>query len=76
MIKVTLGNNVNRTSVIIDENTTLRTALEDNGVDYTSHGTLHLDGATLAPGDLDKTFAQLGISEKCYLLQVVKADNA
>lgn len=75
MIKVTLGNNVNRTSVIIDENTTLRTALEDNGVDYT-RGTMHLDGASLAPGDLDKTFASLGITDKCFLLSVVKADNA
>ncbi len=75
MIKVTLGNNVNRTSVIIDENTTLRTALEDNGVDYT-RGTMHLDGASPAPGDLDKTFASLGITDKCFLLSVVKADNA
>lgn len=75
MIKVTIGNNVKRESVIIDENTTLRAALEDNGVDYTS-GTMHLDGSSLKPGELDKTFADLGITEKCYLLNVVKADNA
>ena len=35
MIKVTIGNNVKRESVIIDENTTLRACLEANGVDYT-----------------------------------------
>ena len=75
MIKVTIGNNVKRESIIIDENTTLRTALEDNGVDYTT-GTMHLDGSSLKPGDLDKSFAELGITEKCYLLNVVKADNA
>ena len=75
MIKVTVGNNVKRESVIVDENTTLRTVLEDNVIDYTS-GTIHLDGSSLKPGEIDKTFADLGITEKCYLLNVVKADNA
>ena len=75
MIKVTVGNNVKRESVIVDENTTLRTVLEDANVDYT-RGVMHLDGSSLNPGDLDKTFASLGITEKCYLLNVVKADNA
>jgi hypothetical protein len=75
MIKVTIGNNVKREAVIIDKNTTLRAALEDNGVDYT-RGVMHLDGSSLNPGDLDKTFADFGITEKCYLLNVVKADNA
>ena len=76
MIKVVVGNNVKRETVIVDANTTLRTVLEDAGVDYASRGTIHLDGATLNHGDLDKTFASLGITERCYLLQVVKADNA
>lgn len=75
MIKVTVGNNVRKEAVIVDENTTLRTVLEDNGIDYTS-GTMHLDGSSLKPGDLDKTFSDLGIAEKCWLLNVVKADNA
>lgn len=75
MIKVTVGNNVKRESVIIDASTTLRVCLEANGVDYT-RGVMHLDGSSLNPGDLDKTFAQFGITEKCFLLNVVKADNA
>ena len=75
MIKVTVGNNVKRESVIIDESTTLRSCQEANGVDYTC-GVMHLDGSSLNPGDLDKTFAQFGITEKCFLLNVVKADNA
>ena len=75
MIKVTVGNNVNRNTVIIDEGTTLRNCLEENGVDYT-RGTMHLDGSTLNPGDLDRSFASFNITEKCYLLNVVKADNA
>lgn len=75
MLKVTVGNNVKRESVIIDENTTLRSCLEANGIDYT-RGQMHLDGSTLQPGDLDKTFKDFGIKDKAFLLNVVKADNA
>ena len=75
MIKLVVGNNVKRETKIIDENTTVRKALEDAQIDYT-RGSVNMDGATLIPGDLDKTFAQHGITEKCYLVQVVKADNA
>lgn len=75
MIKVTIGNNVKRKTVILDETTTLRQALEDAEIDY-SLGTMNLDGSSLSPGDLDKTFADFGIGDKCFLLNVVKADNA
>ncbi|MCL2500731.1 MAG: hypothetical protein FWE90_10435 [Defluviitaleaceae bacterium] len=75
MIKVTMGNNVKRSDEILDRNTTLREALDNAGIDYT-RGIMNLDGSTLNPGDLDKTFADFGITEKCYLLNVVKADNA
>lgn len=75
MIKVIVGNNVKRDTLIVDSTTTLRSVLEESGIDYT-RGTMHLDGASLNPGDLDKTFAQHGIKDKCFLLNVVKADNA
>lgn len=75
MVKVTVGNNMKRESVIVDSNTTLRTVLEDAGIDYT-RGVMHLDGSSLNPGDLDKTFEDFHIAEKCFLLNVVKADNA
>ena len=75
MIQVKIGNNVKRETKIIDENTTLREALEDEGIDY-SVGMTNLDGSPLSHGDLDKTFAEHGITEKCFLLNVVKADNA
>lgn len=75
MIKVVTGNNVKRETRIVDSTTTLRQVLEDAGVDYT-RGTMHLDGSSLNPGDLDKTFADFGITEKTYLLNVVKTDNA
>ena len=75
MVKVVVGNNVKRESVIVDSDTTLRQVLEDAGVDYT-RGTMHIDGVSLQAGDLDKTFDDFGIAEKCFLLNVVKADNA
>lgn len=75
MVKIVVGNNVKRESVIVDENTTLRKVLEDAGVDYT-RGVMHLDGSSLQPGDMDKTFKDFGITEKAFLLSVVKADNA
>ena len=75
MIKVTVGNNVKRESVIVNPNSTLRAVLEQANVDYT-RGVMHLDGSSLNPVDLDKTFANFGITEKCFLLNVVKADNA
>ena len=75
MIKVTVGTNTRRTSVIVEPNRTLRSVLEDQEIDY-STGTLHLDGSTITPGQLDKTFAELGITEKCFLISVVKADGA
>lgn len=75
MIKVTLGNNVKRQSVLVESTTTLREALTANGIDYT-RGMMHLDGASLQPGDLDKSFADFGITTECFLLNVVKTDNA
>ena len=75
MIKVTVGNNIKRESMIVDAGRTLRSVLEDAGVDY-SRGFTTLDGSSLNPGDLDKSFADFGIQENCFLLNVVKTDNA
>lgn len=75
MVKVTVGNNVKRETVIVESTETLRTTLENAQIDYT-RGMTTLDGTTLAAGDLDKTYAEHGITEKCFVLNVVKADNA
>lgn len=75
MVKVTVGNNVKRETVIVNSSTTLRSVLEQAEIDYSRGGT-HLDGSTIGAGDLDKTFADFGITERCYLLVVVKTDNA
>lgn len=76
MIRVVAGNNAERKPYTVPNTKTLREFLEqDAKIDYT-RGTLHLDGATLQPGDINKTFAELGVTTSCYLFNVVKADNA
>lgn len=80
MVNVTIGNNLKRTAKNFAPDTTLKAALEAAGVDYAS-GMLTLDGATLGPGQINNTFAEMGYDgtpgkNKCFLLSVVKADNA
>ena len=75
MIKVTTGNNIKRSTAIVPETTTLRSVLENAEIDAT-RGATTLDGAFLQPADLDKTFADFGVTDKCYLLNVAKVDNA
>lgn len=75
MINVKVGNNMSRTSVIVADNTSIRKILEDNDVQYAT-ATLYLDGCTLQPGDMDKTLADFNITDTCYLVAVVKTENA
>ena len=72
MIKVMIGNNVKRESALLDEehHPPFRSGAVRQS-DYT-RGLMHLDGAPLGPGDLDKTFADFGITERCFLLNVVE----
>lgn len=75
MVQVKVGDNNTRQTVIVDSNTTLRQVFEDAGVDY-ANGQANLDGTSLKPGDLDKTFADFGVAEHCFLTSVVKTTNA
>jgi hypothetical protein len=75
MLQITVGTNTNRKVVMIPEDYTLRQCLEENGINYSAAQT-SLDGCVLQPGDMDKTFAEMGITEKAYLVSVQKMDNA
>lgn len=75
MIKVTYRDNVNVEEKIISETTTIKSFLEDMGIDYSSRP-LAIDGAMLSAGEVNKTFADFGVTEKCYLTSVAKLDNA
>lgn len=77
MINVTFRENVNpKTTAILDPNTTVRAALESQNINYADGGMILLDGSALPVGSLDKTFAELNITDKCYLFKVKKVDNA
>lgn len=78
MLRVTMSNNLKRKVVLVDENTTLRATLEQNEFDV-NKGLLHMDSAPINPGDLNKTFAELGYDgtpgkDSCFMSLVVKAD--
>lgn len=75
MIKVTMISNSGRATAMASNNATIRQVLEENHVNY-SVGVTSIDGCPLGAGDIDKTFSDMGIAEKCYLSVVVKADNA
>lgn len=74
MIKVLIGTNTNRKEVIVDPARTLKSVLEENNIDYTTGG-IHLDGMSVAGGDLNKSFTDHGITEDCILISVVKGDG-
>ncbi len=75
MIKVFYSTNLKRGEDIVNGSTTLRQFMEEHDVDYTTGGVM-LDGSTLRPGDLDRSFTDFGITEKASLLKILKADNA
>ena len=75
MIKVIYRDNINASEKIVSENTTVKSFLEEEGIDYSSRP-LAIDGAMLSAGEVNKTFADFGVTEKCYLTSVAKLDNA
>ena len=76
MIKVIVGSNFTQKSFDVDESTTtIRSVLEQGNVDY-NRFTCHLNGDVVTSDKLDKTFAQAGIFEDCYLMSTTKADSA
>ena len=75
MISVRIVTNAQRKTIMTDENNTVRDVLDANEVNY-ANAPVYIDGAPLGIGDHDKTFAQLGITEKCMLTSVVKTENA
>lgn len=76
MIQVTIGKNTGAPrTVMATPDQTPRKILEENNVEY-SRATVTIDGSPLKAGEMDKTFGDLGITEKCYLFAVTKVENA
>lgn len=75
MIRVIVGTTTQKFEKNYTPNTSLREILEENAIDY-SVAQVMLDGASLQAGDMDKTLADMNVTEKCMLIAVVKAANA
>lgn len=75
MIKVITGTNLSKTELVVSADITLMEACEEAGLNV-GQGGITLNGSMVSAADFGKTFADFGIADKCYLLQVVKADNA
>ena len=78
MITLTVGSNMNKKDVIVDETTiTPIQALTDNNVS-TKGASLFLNGMPLGASDMNKTLENLGCEadEAATLIAVVKADSA
>lgn len=75
MIQIKITTNTIRKTIATDENNTIRAVLEANEVNY-ANAPVYLDGSPLQAGDHDKTFAEIGITEKCILTSVIKTENA
>lgn len=74
MIQVLIGTNTNRTRVTVDPSRSLKSVLEEHGIDYSTGG-IHLDGMAVAGEELNKSFTAHGITEDCILISVVKGDG-
>lgn len=76
MIRVKVGTGVTeRKTVIVDENRTLRSVLDENGILYDT-GIVSLNGASVQGADLDKTFKDYNIVDSCFLINIIKTSNA
>ena len=72
MIQVIIGTNLNRKTVTVDPSRTIKSVLDEYDIDY-SIGGIHLDGIAITGTELNKTFTECGVTEKCMLVSVIKA---
>jgi len=75
MVQIKIVANNSRKTILTDENNTVRQVLDANEINY-AVAPVYIDGAPLGVGDHDKSFAELGITEKCLLTAIVKTQNA
>lgn len=75
MIEVIVGTTTDRTKKLYPGDTTLRQVFEDSGVDY-SVANVMLDGVSIPEGGLNKTLTESGVTDKCMLVAIVKAEAA
>ena len=75
MFRLTIASADSRNTDIVDDNITPKQALENAGINYT-RATVILDGCTMTPEKMNKSFRDLGIAGDATLAVCVKLDNA
>ena len=75
MIQVKIVTATNRSTITCSADKTIRQVLDENNVNY-GIAPVYMDGVALELGQMDKTFSEIGITEKCMLTAVVKTQNA
>ena len=75
IVNVKIGTNLNRTTISVTSDKTIRQLLEGNGINYATT-TIFLDGDTIHAGDMDKTLEEFNIENTCYIIASQKTENA
>ena len=75
MFKVNITNNANSFAVNVPPDTTIRSILEEEGVNYQGRY-VTLNTRPLSAAQMDNTLAELGVNGECYLSLIQKLDNA
>lgn len=75
IVNVKIGTNLNRTTVSVTSDKTIRELLEAQGINYATT-TIFLDGDTVRAGDMDKTLNDFNIADTCYIIASQKTENA
>ncbi len=74
MITVTLNANGRRTSILTTEDTKLTDFCAQQNL--SSNIVPYLDGSPITAAQMNKTFAELDITDTCVISSVVKTNNA
>lgn len=75
MIKVIIGTNTARKTVMVAPDTKIKDILTQNDIQL-GVGTVTVDGCPVTIEEMNSTLAELGITESVYILSVIKSDNA
>lgn len=75
IVNVKIGTNLNRETISVTSDKTIRELLEQQGINYATT-TIFLDGDTIHAGDMDKTLDEFNITATCYIIASQKTENA
>ena len=75
IVNVKIGTNLNRETISVTSDKTIRQLLEQQNINYATT-TIFLDGDTVKAGDMDKSLDDFNIADTCYIIASQKTENA